>query len=761
MSLFFKKKKSFLSFLSGQENKLGNIIEDCFHNLFELSPFGNTIIKTNGTIYANQAFCDLIGYTQKELEAKTIFDITHPDDVMVTKEHMKKLQLGEISKTRFEKRYIHKNGNIIWVDKSIYIQLGADNNPVFFTATTIDITARRNAEEALAAQAEELKIIFDNVPAWIFFKDTSNRFIRVNKAFADVMNMTREELEGKSLFDIFPTSQAEAYWKDDKEVIHTGKAKINIVETTNINEKTLWVQTNKIPYRNQKGEIIGIIGFTIDITERLNAEDNTRKAKEELELFFDLVPDMVCITSPQGYFTTVNEAWTNTLGFSKEELVSIPFMEFIHPDDVASTQKEIKKRLDGLSTMHFTNRYRCADGSFKFLEWVASPSYDGFLYAAARDVTDRILAEEALHESETKYHSLFEVLPVGVLITDKRLKVVEYNKLFKKMLRLTTKEIANNSLEKRNYIDKNGVVLQFKDFPSHKAFQQNKLISGVEMGIVFENNEVLWTSVSAIPIPLDKFGVAIVLTDISAQKHAEKTLKNVNQELQELNATKDKLFSIIGHDIKGPLGSILGFAGLLNKNIQRYDLEKTLVFVDYIATASKQTITLLENLLLWAKTQTGQLKACPEELNLKLSIYEIVNVLTSSAKLKNIDLQYIYEDITIYTDESMLQTIVRNLLSNAIKFTNPGGCIQIKTYVENENAIINIEDEGVGMDPKTVDKLFKIGETESTRGTANEKGTGLGLILCKELTEALGGKIWVESKVGVGSKFHISLPLVI
>ena len=140
-----------------------------------------------------------------------------------------------------------------------------------------------NFEEILIKEKKEQEIIFDSIPAWIFYKDKENRFIKVNKAFAEAMGKRKVELEGKSLFDIYPKEEAEKYAKDDEEVISSGKAKMNITEEIKTPNKTLWVQTNKIPYRNELGNIIGIIGFTIDITDLKCAEDKLKSHTEEME----------------------------------------------------------------------------------------------------------------------------------------------------------------------------------------------------------------------------------------------------------------------------------------------------------------------------------------------------------------------------------------------------------------------------------------------------------------------------------------------
>ncbi len=231
-------------------------------------------------------------------------------------------------------------------------------------------------------------------------------------------------------------------------------------------------------------------------------------------------------------------------------------------------------------------------------------------------------------------------------------------------------------------------------------------------------------------------------------------------QLKELNATKDKLFSIIAHDLRSPFNSILGFSSLLIDEIKEINSEKPTEYINLINSAVNNTLILLDNLLSWAKSQTGQIVFKPEEINLTSVIYKIIELSNSIAEIKNISLNHNPSDeIEVYTDQNMLKTVLRNLISNAIKFTQPGGNINVFAISKQNQVEITISDDGVGMNKETINILFKIDTNYTTTGTANEEGSGLGLVLCKEFVEKLGGNIWVESEEGKGSDFKFTLPL--
>ncbi|PLX02747.1 MAG: hypothetical protein C0595_09485 [Marinilabiliales bacterium] len=269
--------------------------------------------------------------------------------------------------------------------------------------------------------------------------------------------------------------------------------------------------------------------------------------------------------------------------------------------------------------------------------------------------------------------------------------------------------------------------------------------------------------ISVFVISASSIGFIMLLKEID-----QKTilLKNIIIEqdkvkLEELNITKDKLFSIIAHDLRSPFNNILGFSDLLINNLKDYKIAQQERYLGIINSSAKNTLVLLDNLLNWANSQTGNIDFNPKKLILSSVVSEIIELSNTVAITKDISLIHnCPQDIEVSTDEDMLKAVLRNLISNAIKFTNPGGKISV-IAIKGQNQIeITVSDNGVGMNENTKNKLFRIETNESTNGTANEKGSGLGLILCKEFVEKQGGKIWVESEEGKRSDFKFTLPLI-
>jgi len=248
--------------------------------------------------------------------------------------------------------------------------------------------------------------------------------------------------------------------------------------------------------------------------------------------------------------------------------------------------------------------------------------------------------------------------------------------------------------------------------------------------------------------------------DITERKLTEKKLKEQTELLHELNSTKDKFLTIMAHDLKGPFNSILGLTELLLAEYESISEDERLSYINLLYKSSNSTYKLLENLLEWARLQRGHIEIQPEELNLVDLINESIEPSLTNAAQKEITIiKNIENHISVKADDNSIKTIIRNLFNNAIKYTPNGGLVEFNAFRNGDNIEVSIADTGIGMSPKTISKLFKIEESQSRLGTNNESGTGLGLILCKDIIAKNDGKIWVESEPGKGSVFKFSIPV--
>lgn len=243
-------------------------------------------------------------------------------------------------------------------------------------------------------------------------------------------------------------------------------------------------------------------------------------------------------------------------------------------------------------------------------------------------------------------------------------------------------------------------------------------------------------------------------------RELEGKVKKRTEELQELNATKDRFFSIIAHDLKSPFNYLLGMTELLSENMDTMSPDKLKVFILKLNDSAQSAFDLLENLLVWARTQQKMITMSQKAHNLKDLVNSSVKPLLNLALDKSIDLSIeIDPEDKVFVDEYMISTVIRNLVNNAVKFTRNDGAIRISAEKNEEEVTISVKDSGIGMREEIISKLFKIGENVSTSGTNNETGTGLGLILCQEFVTKNGGRIWTESQEGIGTTFFFTVPI--
>tara|TARA_R110002050_G_scaffold16019_2_gene49071 strand:- start:171644 stop:172837 length:1194 start_codon:yes stop_codon:yes gene_type:complete len=353
--------------------------------------------------------------------------------------------------------------------------------------------------------------------------------------------------------------------------------------------------------------------------------------------------------------------------------------------------------------------------------------------------------------------SILNTMGDSLFIKDNQSRLLFVNDAFCEMFNLTREEIIGKTLEDN---------VPSEERESFLKIDKLVLLNGIEnineetLSIKGRGTLIISTRKSRhINSSGTKFIIGVI-RDITESKKAEEDLKKSEAQFRQLNAMKDKLFSIIGHDLRSPFSNIIGLSELLSESVKESDVSTSEVYSEMINSTAKNTLVLLENLLKWAKSQTGQINYKPEKISLPTLIQEVIEQSNSIARAKNILLKQITsEEIQFLSDEKMIKTVLRNLVSNAIKFTKPGGKISIFTLLQQHLVEVTISDNGIGINNAMCEKLFSNSTNTSSLGTANEKGSGLGLILCKEFVEKLGGTIWVESKEGKGSDFKFTLPL--
>jgi PAS domain S-box-containing protein len=551
-------------------------------------------------------------------------------------------------------------------------------------------------------------------------------------------------------------------------------ASVALIKGEPVNEKIIgvfnpvkkdyvWLLINAIPQFKAGNKAPTSVFVTFqDITTLKRSIHRVMDSEANARAIMESTDDVIILLDPNGVIIDCNEAHAKRLNIERENLIGKNVFDLL-PQDVGRTRKEAIKEVIQ------TGKPVCGEDFRAGLwnEYTIHPivSHRGKVESVAifsKDITDRKKAEEKLVESEREKASLIDNLPGFVYkcaldhewtmyyISEECYKITGYHPedfIFNK--KISYNDIVHTNFRESLW-DKWQVVIS-----SRTSFRD-------EYQIVTADNQIRWVweqgrgvySKDGNLTHLEGF-----ITDITERKEMEEALKESEARLVELNATKDKFFSIIAHDLKSPFNSIIGIGELLIEQIKKKEFEDIEEYASIMRDSSHKAMNLLTNLLEWSRSQTGRMDFNPEFLRLSQLADEVVDLLHYNANQKSISIKsQIPNSAVCYADKAMISSVLRNLVSNAIKFTGKGGEIVVSAKMTEDKYIVTVSDNGTGMSKNELDILFRIDKFYSTKGTENEGGTGLGLILCKEFVTRHGCEIWADSRKGEGSHFSFSLP---
>lgn len=478
--------------------------------------------------------------------------------------------------------------------------------------------------------------------------------------------------------------------------------------------------------------------------------------EEKYHRFFDedLAGDF--IANGEGIICDCNRSLLSIFGYSdKSELIG-KHMRTLYYDKSEYEKLIAKLKSDKVLKNYETIRERQNGELVNLIENVSALCNDdgdiieitGYYF----DVTNRKKAEVSLREAETTASTLLNASgSTNILLSASDYKVLDINRAGSLLFGSNSADIKGSNADELFRLI-SGIFTSKLD----EALRESKTVRFQEerAGKHFYNQ--------IYPIRNESGEIqrlAVFIQDIT-EIHQIRELRELNNELSELNATKDRLFSVLAHDLRSPVSGILNLAELLNKNIENYEPAKSASFLKSILITSYQILNLLDNLTMWAKSRRGQIDFDPVYFKLNQVIPEITEVMQSAATNKKISIESrIKDNVMCYADINMMKCILRNLVQNSVKFTNIGGWVRIDAAVKSGILEISVSDNGIGMNDNLMKNLFKKNASISVQGTSKEKGSGIGLLLCREFIERHSGSINVESVPEKGSRFIVTFPM--
>lgn len=601
--------------------------EEQYRIVFEAANVGKSVTMPNGKVNFNKAFCEMLGYTQEELQDITWQALSHPNEINEVQGYVNALLRHEKDSARFFKRYRHKNGDYLWADVSTTLRRDKTGKPLHFITTVIDITTQRNVEEKLRESEARFRAIFEQAAVGVAQIDSiTGRFVQINQAYCETVGYTREEMLDLTFQDISHPADLSNDLANMQN-LRDGKLRVFTMEKRYFhkNGSVIWVNLTVSPLWDLGEEPDYHIAVVENITERKWAEEALRKSEEEYRSLFENASIGIFHSTPEGQFLRVNPALATMLRYAS-------------PDEMISL-------VTNINTQIYVNTIKRAD------------------------IVSKVLTQEAWVYAENRYRRKDGSLMVGKLAV-------------------------------RSVLHEDGTVVYLEGF----------------------------------------------VEDITDRKQMEEDLRRSNAELEQFAYAAS-------HDLQEPLRAITGMVQLLQQRYQGQLDVRADEYIQHTVDATQRMRTLINDLLDYSRVERRKqpFSAVSAGDCVKTALKNLETAIQESAA------QITWDALPIVrADGPQLRQLFQNLLSNSIKFRGPQPLhIHIEAHALPGAWHFSVRDNGIGIDPQYFERIFLLFQRLHTQ--SEFPGSGIGLALCKKIVERHGGKIWVESQLNEGTTFHFTL----
>ena len=754
------------------------------HQMLEMMPVGMQVFDKSGvTSYINQRQADILGIPDKSMPIGKFNVLTDPFSVdngsavfyeKVYNEKKASFRTLEVDFNRTENNWKTRNGKRI-LHETVFPILGDDGNIERVVAVLSDKTDESESFSELLNREKRFRSIFENAISGIVFTDKNGIVILANKAFERISGYSLEELKNKAFAEI-------TYEEDrDKELELIRCALESRSDNCRMEKryvkkdgKLVWVDVSIAVIRDEDDAPLNYVAILKDIDKKKQAETELSRASEFNQMIINISPVGIVVTDGAGQIIMANEKAEGLLGLLKDDIEQrsynspewkiTDFEGNPFPDEELPfiQVREKKKTVESIK-----HAIEWPDGKRRFLSINATPQLDGNnnfigMVASLEDITNKVQTENKIKENNAFLNAIVANAAEGLCVCHNCadypfVEFTVWNSEMTKVTGYTMEEINKLGWYQTLYLDEE---IRNKAMNRMANMRQGDNIAGEEWTITRKDKQerVVSIATSIISTIGEEVHVMALMNDVTEKQKAKKALEEANEKLKKVNDSKDRFFAILAHDLKSPLASAIQVHNMLSEYLTGGSDEQTEKLIDHLGISINRCFKLLEELLEWSRAQTHKIDFNPGPVKIMDLIGSVIDNISGLSDAKGVKIQKSGNpECVVDADVNMIQTVLRNLLGNAIKYSISGDTVEVQVKQNKNSVDVSVVDIGVGIPQEKLKDLFQIDKNVSTLGTNNEKGTGLGLLLCKELIDYHKGKIWATSNIGKGSSFNFSL----
>jgi len=701
-------------------------------------------------------------------------DSVHPADHERVHRAWAEALAGETAELDLTYRIVRPDGEVRWVDTRTRIERDGRGSAVRTRGASIDVTDRRESErrreeaEQVARKRERLlRSVVDNNMALIYVKDLDGRYVLYNHRFAEAFALAeRAAAEGVVAEDVllgrddrWLDPALAAVWRVNDLRAREGPHEVAEFSEHPVRGR-LSYDSIKFPLLDDAGVVHATCGVSLETTQRTLERAQLAAAARH----FDLSRDLAVTAGLDGYFKSVNPALEEILGWSPEEFLARPFIDMVHPDDRASTLREVGRLADGEVTFSFVNRYETRDGTYRWLDWNAIvPPGEELIYASARDVTGRVTADEALEASERQTREILETAHDAFMSFDDRGVTTAWNRQAEVIFGWSRGEAVGREWA--------AMAIPADRRDRHRRGIEELLATGrgdvlgkpLERTLVRRDGSEFLADLTMSSVETkDGYAFNIFLRDITERKLAEAELALARDQALEASRMKSMFVANVSHEIRTPMNGVIGMTELL---IDTPLDDQQREYAETISASGEALLEIIDDILDYSKIEAGKLELDAADFDLGDVIERACEMLSARAHAKGLELVVAIDPELpplVRGDQARLRQVIANFVSNAIKFTADGEVVvraSSTTGAGPAHVRVEVSDTGIGIDPDALDRLFEPFSQADSSTTRKYGGTGLGLAISRQLIELMGGTVGADSKPGNGSSFWFELAL--